>query len=368
MNVKCNLSRWHAAVAVMVTLNIALIATGMARADEPIPALPGRAWDSRVGEPMTMTRVQQRLDALIAAGASDCVTVYEAEKAQAWLNFAKYAAQNAVPAPVTAAALGDAGAVLSVAERRGSPAMDTFELPGSRHLRDDLWRAVRAVKADGRLCGAPKMTAYCEVQLAWVGYEASAGGWRHVDPYVRIAEDYCITARDAEAVPMPPRVAVRDTVAAPSLPDSPVEIAPEDRPAPDPVAVERIDVSLFVLFPHDRAARGDIRAPGRAQLARLAAHLKSLPEDTLVTITGHADITGKPGYNEKLSARRAQTVALELESHGVDPARLTVSAMGSAAPVVKCPRAQASAGKQEYLACLEPNRRVVVHLIDDFGQ
>ena len=52
----------------------------------------------------------------------------------------------------------------------------------ARHVRDDLWRGIQGVEADGRVCAAPKMTAYCEVQLAWADYESGAGGWRHADP------------------------------------------------------------------------------------------------------------------------------------------------------------------------------------------
>jgi outer membrane protein OmpA-like peptidoglycan-associated protein len=371
MNAQRLPSRWRAA-AVAAAMLIAVTAAGAARAGEsrttPVaPSLPGRPLDSRLGEAPTVAQLQKRLDALAAAGPGDCVVQYESHKAQAWLNFVKYAGQNAAPAAVTAAALRDAGAVLTVAETGASPSMETFELPGSRHERDDLWRTVIAVKSDGRLCGAPKMTAYCEVQLAWAGYEASKGGWRHVDPYVRIAEDYCTVARDAVAVPLPARVAMRDAVVPvndlPATPPiAPVEIAP-----PAAVAVEKIDISVFVLFPHNRSGRGDIRSPGRAELARLAAHLKGLPDDTLITVTGHADVTGNQDYNQKLSARRAQTVAGELRLRGVDPARLQVGAAGSAEPVVACRRARGQADRPHYLACLEPNRRVVIRLVDDYA-
>jgi outer membrane protein OmpA-like peptidoglycan-associated protein len=393
----------------MVATLGAVIATGTARADEPglpsvpavatsfaagapagfdrVPTLPGRPLGSRVGESSALAESQRRLDALNATGPDGCVVAYQRHKAQAWLNFARYAEQSAVPAAVGAAALRHAGDVMTEVENRKSPSMATLELPGSRHERDDLWRMVEAVKSDGRLCGAPRMTAYCEVQLAWAGYEASVGGWRHVDPYLRIAEDYCVTARDAVAVPQPEGVAVHDSatmsddaaggsveaapVEMPSVQITPPGIPPLQIPAvriPSPEWVpvgDHVDAAVRVLFPHNRSRRKDIRAPGRAELAHLAAYLKTLPTGTLITATGHADITGSPRHNQALSARRARSVARELEMLGVDPARIRLHAVGSAEPSVTCDRPRTAGGRSRYLACLERDRLVDVRVIGE---
>jgi OOP family OmpA-OmpF porin len=342
-------------VAMLLAL---FLATGTCRAGDSspgmVPALPGRPLPSRVGEPASIPLLQARLDALGAAGAKDCEVAYQANKAQAWLNFEKYAAQNEVPATVSAAALRNAAYIIGALETHSPLSLQTPELPKARHVRDDLWRSVAAVKVDGRRCGAPKMTAYCEVQLAWVGYEATDGGWRHVDPYVRIAEDYCATASAAIAMPVVAPVAV----AAPAMDLMPAEL----RFASIASVSEDIDLSIFVLFPHDRSGREDIRSPGRAELAALAEHMKSLPSTTVITVMGHADITGAPKYNLALSERRAQTVATELSALGIDPSRIQLGAAGAKAPVVNCSNDRPHS---RYLACLEPNRRVVVHLVGD---
>jgi len=336
--------------------------SGAPRADEPNtppdaadagPRLPGRPVDSHVVGPVIVTQLQARIDALGQAPAANCVVAYQWHKAQAWLNFVRYAEQNDVPSPVTAAALEHVREELDALQSHTPPSMRTVELPNARHQRDDLWRVVAAVKADGRLCGAPQMTAYCEVQLAWAGYEAAAGGWRHVDPYIRIAEDYCLTASHAEPLPMPP-------VPEPAPPPPAALMAPPDRPA------ARNDTSISILFPHDRAGRRDIRPLGKKEIARIAERLKLLPRDTIVTVVGHADITGRPRYNKKLSARRARSVALELKMHGVDPARIRLSYVGSAEPLVSCQDSRIPgegrryADRRRYFACLEPNRRVVI--------
>jgi outer membrane protein OmpA-like peptidoglycan-associated protein len=124
-------------------------------------------------------------------------------------------------------------------------------------------------------------------------------------------------------------------------------------------ASEDIDLSIFVLFPHDQSAREDIRSPGRAELAALAEHLKSLPASTVITVVGHADITGAPKYNQALSERRAQTVAAELNALGIDPSRIQLGAAGAQEPVVNCSSDRA---KAQYLAwCIwweMPSRRL----------
>jgi outer membrane protein OmpA-like peptidoglycan-associated protein len=354
-------------LAAVLSLTVALsLATGISQAGESgmsylssdmTPALPGRPSASRVGEPLSIPQLQARLDALAATGAADCEAVYQSNKAQAWLNFEKYAVQNDVPAAVAAAALQNARDIIGGLEAHSHLSLQTPELPKARHVRDDLWRSVAAVKADGRRCGAPKMTAFCEVQLAWVGYEATDGGWRHVDPYVRIAEDYCSTASAAIAMPMVAPV----VVAAPA-----VELTPTPPQFASIESVsEDIDLSIFVLFPHDRSGREDIRVPGRRELVQLAEHMKALPANTVITVMGHADITGGANYNQALSARRAQTVAMELGALGIDPARIHLGAAGSKEPLVKCARDASNPKAPQYLACLEPNRRVVVHLVGD---
>jgi outer membrane protein OmpA-like peptidoglycan-associated protein len=321
---------------------------------------PGRPNNSRTHEPVTLIDLQRRLDSINAVGSSECLTAYASHKAQAWLNFSKYAVAEQLPAAAQAATLNNAGKIIEGLEQHQGSALDTPELPGARHVRDDLWQAMTAVKRDGRLCAAPKMTAYCEVQLSWVDYEAAAGGWRHVDPYVRIAEDYCSTAiRSQPAAAMTPAPAPESSavVAEKTFPSIP--IVPASAP---PTTTDQIDPSLSVVFPHNRAARADIRRPGRDELRRLSKRLMSLPETTTIMIVGHADLTGRPDYNIRLSEQRARGVARELRMLGVH-ARIRLSAVGSSEPAIKCALDDKVAERRRYLDCLEPNRRVVVHLI-----
>ena len=325
-----------------LALGLLLLGSTAAAAQEPPapPVQPGRPESSRTAEPAALSQLQLQLDGLQHSDAA-CEPQYASHKAQAWINFGKYAAAEQLPREVQAAALANSRALVAALAQQRNASHDTAELPHARHVRDDLWRGIAAVEQDGRVCAAPKMTAYCEVELAWVDYEAAAGGWRHADPYVRIAEDYCSAAMAAQAPPPP-------------APRAPVPVPPADAPAAS-------EPDLTVVFPHDRSRGKDIRPPGHAQLRALAARWQAHPHGR-IQVTGHADVTGHTDYNLRLSARRAHTVARELELLGVPAGAIETAAVGSSQEVVACSGPGEAAERRRYLACLEPNRRVVVHI------
>jgi outer membrane protein OmpA-like peptidoglycan-associated protein len=332
---------------------LALLCAAQARAQAPeAPLQPGRPADSRRPLPPPLPALQARLDLLAAQDSSECDASYGANKTQAWINFGRYAAAEQLPRAVQAAAAANAEAVLQGLTDHSGPVLATPQLPRSHHVRDDLWRGIEAVKHDGRRCAAPKMTAYCEVQLAWVDYEAGAGGWQHVDPYLRIAEDYCLTAMRATPVAVP----------AASDPAPPLVTAVPAQPAAGDPGPAATPPTLTVLFPHDRSRRADIRTPGHAQLRRLAAEVRKLPPGTRVLLVGNADLTGHDGYNVRLSTRRERSVARELEALGIAKASISIAARGSSEPVVQCPARSDASDRRRYLQCLEPNRRVVIEL------
>ena len=341
-------------------------AAGESPADMQVPSQPGRPLASRAREPAALLALQGRLDSITAAAHTPgCGAAYAANKAQAWLNFSEYAAAEQLPAADRAAGLRNAGALIEGLERHADAEHETPELPGSHHVRDDLWQAVAAVERDGRVCAAPKMTAYCEVELAWMDYEAGAGGRRHVDPYVRIAEDYCSSAIAAQPLLPAPSPAVAREPTASAAPAAGVDGSATHATPAAPVTVKsaREDLAVSVLFPHDRATPADIRPAGRIALRRMARRLRSLPVGTTITVVGHADLTGHPDYNLRLSEQRARSVVRELRLLGVHGVRIRIVAKGSSEPVTQCPVYERAADRRRYLACLEPNRRVVVHLV-----
>ncbi|WP_317172305.1 OmpA family protein [Hymenobacter sp. BRD67] len=55
--------------------------------------------------------------------------------------------------------------------------------------------------------------------------------------------------------------------------------------------------------------------------------------DTNIVIEGHTDASGSDAINQPLSQRRAQAVANELTTKGVDTSRITAKGYGSTQPV-----------------------------------
>jgi outer membrane protein OmpA-like peptidoglycan-associated protein len=84
-----------------------------------------------------------------------------------------------------------------------------------------------------------------------------------------------------------------------------------------------------ILFDVDSAA---IRASLQSDIRALASNLQQYP-DTTVDVVGHTDNTGSAGYNQDLSARRAQAVAGVLLEQGVSPARVRAFGRGESEPV-----------------------------------
>lgn len=124
-----------------------------------------------------------------------------------------------------------------------------------------------------------------------------------------------------------------------------------------PVAPVVVKASLRsdVLFGFDKS---DLTKEGKAELDKLAAQISS---NGVVVVTGYADQIGRADYNQKLSQRRAESVAKYLSSKTT--ARFQVAGMGSASPL---PGTELCAGMRNWqrkVACYAPNRRVEVDFI-----
>ncbi len=93
----------------------------------------------------------------------------------------------------------------------------------------------------------------------------------------------------------------------------------------------RLTLSADVLFAFD-SARLSPRA--RSRLAAAAREIRALHPDA-VSIIGHTDSKGSPGYNLGLSRRRAASVSSALAAAlGGSAPRLTASGRGESEPVV----------------------------------
>ena len=108
--------------------------------------------------------------------------------------------------------------------------------------------------------------------------------------------------------------------------------------------------TVAVQFPVDRA---ELTPDAAAQLDRLVERLRATGS-ALLYVRGHADATGSPGYNQRLSERRAATVSRHLaDALGHLPIPVTTLGLGESSPVADNATATGRAA----------NRRVVVQVL-----
>jgi outer membrane protein OmpA-like peptidoglycan-associated protein/outer membrane protein W len=88
--------------------------------------------------------------------------------------------------------------------------------------------------------------------------------------------------------------------------------------------------TYLVFFDFDRA---DLTDRAR-QIIADAAQGSSRVQTTRIEVAGHADRSGNPQYNQRLSQRRADAVAAELERRGVSRSQMVIQAFGESRPLV----------------------------------
>ncbi len=128
--------------------------------------------------------------------------------------------------------------------------------------------------------------------------------------------------------------------------NTPVPVPPPPPAAPAPVVAPTR--TYLVFFDWDRA---DLTDRAR-QIVAEAAQASTRVQSTQIEVQGNADLSGTPQYNQKLSLRRAQTVAAELVRDGVPTGEIQIQAFGDTRPLV-----QTAAGVRE-----PQNRRVAIIL------
>lgn len=107
-----------------------------------------------------------------------------------------------------------------------------------------------------------------------------------------------------------------------------------------------------VTFGFDKA---DLKAEAEAELNNIYAQIAQVQPEKL-TVAGYTDRIGNEAYNQKLSQKRAESVAKFFEAKGVSADIISATGYGEANPVVAC---EGVRGKKA-VQCLAPNRRVEV--------
>jgi OOP family OmpA-OmpF porin len=96
---------------------------------------------------------------------------------------------------------------------------------------------------------------------------------------------------------------------------------------------EMVSLSTDVLFDFDKAT---LRSQYQPELNKVA---DTLVKDTTVRVLvwGYTDTAGPPAYNQRLSERRAETVARYLQSKGVSRSRMEIKGWGETHLAVPTP-------------------------------
>lgn len=147
---------------------------------------------------------------------------------------------------------------------------------------------------------------------------------------------------------------------------APVAVAPEPAPAPittptpPPPPPEPVEFtfSADTMFDFDSAA---LRAGGQQELDGLLQELEGMDIEVVI-VTGHTDRIGTREYNLDLSERRANTVRDYLVANGIPGNRITARGVNSDEPVTAPGQCVNTGSAQAQIACLQPDRRVVVEV------
>jgi outer membrane protein OmpA-like peptidoglycan-associated protein len=110
----------------------------------------------------------------------------------------------------------------------------------------------------------------------------------------------------------------------------------------------KVTVKNDVLFDYNSAG---LRSESRTSLRDMADVFEQYP-DTTIAVQGYTDSTGSASYNERLSERRASSVADYIESLGVNTSRIDTIGYGESSP-----RATNNTPTGRQL-----NRRVEIHI------
>ena len=127
------------------------------------------------------------------------------------------------------------------------------------------------------------------------------------------------------------------------LPQYPASVKPVETPVS-----EVITLNGNVLFAYNQS---DLMPEARSELDSLMAKLQNA-DVVSVKVIGHTDSQGSDAYNQKLSERRASSVAAYLLSQGVAPNKLTSEGRGESQPVADNDTEEGRA----------QNRRVELHI------
>lgn len=164
----------------------------------------------------------------------------------------------------------------------------------------------------------------------------------------------CATREAPKPAPRPPAPAPAPAPQpAPRAVEQPKPAAKPEAPKPPSM----VNLSATQLFAFDKATLSEA---ARAVLdQQVVAKIKGLGSVRYININGHSDRLGSAQYNQRLSEQRAEAVRAYLASKGVEQDKMETFGFGKTLPVQSC---TGRMSREVLIACLAPNRRVVVEI------
>jgi OOP family OmpA-OmpF porin len=159
----------------------------------------------------------------------------------------------------------------------------------------------------------------------------------------------------AEAPPPPQPVAFTPPPVRRDPPPERAQVQPLPEPLPMPQKPLRQTVSLSAdaFFDFDKS----VLKPRGMRILDGMAHTLSDTQYESIFVTGHTDRIGGPGYNQRLSERRANAVRNYLVSRDISAGRIEAEGKGDTQPITKFSDC-AGPKSPRVVACLQPDRRV----------
>jgi OOP family OmpA-OmpF porin len=167
---------------------------------------------------------------------------------------------------------------------------------------------------------------------------------------------YCEESMQSAAVCMTPKPIPVTQAPEPisQAPAAPVLMAP---------TAEKVTIPADALFAFDKAV---LTPQGQATLDGLLTKMQGLDLDAVIA-AGYADRIGSATYNVDLSTRRAAAIKSYLvDTGGVQASRVFIEGRGQTAPVTgdSCNNmGPERGGNKKLVACLAPDRRVVIEAV-----
>ncbi len=119
------------------------------------------------------------------------------------------------------------------------------------------------------------------------------------------------------------------------FPPRPPMAAPPAAAASAPAApAQQTARTYLVFFDWDRADLSDRARQIVAEAAQASAHVQT----TRIEVNGYTDLSGSAAYNQRLSVRRANSVAAELVRDGVAKEEIAIRGFGESDPLVPTAR------------------------------